>query len=330
MNREYQARLELFVDNVQAMKKHFKWHSGMMRRLAALLYTSEGVKIDGEAIRDSYDLIKKSTGLFSAFRGNIAVSIATLLSLADDRKRLLANVISVYDRMKEEKFRASDYLVMAAYQIAAQAESSQYARVVKRSKEFYDGMKAEHRLLTGRDDYIFAAMLGLSDVHTTAGIERMERLYGELKSKITSKNGLQTLTQVLVLGAEDTKITSRVLELRDAFRRSGMRMDKEYTVSSLGVLALLPTSIDMIVDQVIDVYEFLRKQKGFSRWSVTKQELLLFSSALVAFKNVQDAQNGILTATISTSITNIIIAQQTAIAVAAASSAAASSSSSSN
>lgn len=118
------------------------------------------------------------------------------------------------------------------------------------------------------------------------------------------------------------------MALRDTFRAQGIRLDKEYTLSSLGVLSLLPCNKEDIVTDVWETYEFLRTKKSFGNWSIGKQELLLLSSALVAFRSVEDVQTGVLTTMLSTNITNIIIAQQAALAGAAAASAAAAASSS--
>lgn len=325
MKEQYKNSLELFADNAQRIKKAFVWQNAMINRLAALLYTVENKIADDHAIRDSYELIKENTGLFSSFRGNSAISIAALLSLSTDKETQLANTLSVYDMMKNAKFRASDYLVVAAYQIAANTTSDQYLRTVERAKAFYDSMKTNHRFLTGQDDYIFAAMLGLSDIDVHSGVTSMEELYAVLKPEFLSGNSVQALTQVLVLGEEVSEAAMRVLALRDAFRSEGIRLDKEYTLSSLGVLSLLPGDRESIVSDVSETYEYLRTQKGFGNWSIAKQELLLLSAALVAFKFVDDVKGGILTTTLSTSITNIVIAQQTAIAAAAAASAAAAS-----
>jgi len=328
MKEQYPARLELFADNAQRIKKAFPWQNAMVNRLAALLYAVEDKVADDEAIRASYELIKESTGIFSQFRGTSVISIAALLSLSDEKETLLANTLAVYDLMKEAKFRASDYLVVAAYQIAANETSDQYQRTVERAKLFYDSMKAKHRFLTGQDDYIFSAMLGLSDIDVESGVDRMEQLYVTLKPEFMSGNSVQALTQVLVLGEEAPQAADRVLALRDSFRAQGIRLDKEYTLSSLGVLSLLPCNKEDIVTDVSETYEFLRTKKGFGNWSIGKQELLLLSSALVAFRSVEDVQNGVLTTMLSTNITNIIIAQQAALAGAAAASAAAAASSS--
>ncbi|MFF2912068.1 DUF4003 family protein [Paenibacillus sp. NPDC057934] len=330
MKEQYTAKLELFAENALKLKKAFAWQNVMVNRLAALLYTAENKIADDEAIRASYELIKENTGWFSAFRGNSIISIAALLSLSADQEKQLTNTLTVYELMKEDKFRASDYLVISAYQIAAHATSDQYPRTVERAKLFYGSMKAKHRFLTGQDDYIFAAMLGLSDIDVEKGIDRMEQLYAALKPEFRSGNSVQALTQVLILGGDAPEAAARVLTLRDDFRAHGLRLDKEYTLSSLGVLSLLPCNSEDIVTDVSETYEFLRTQKGLGNWSISKQELLLLSAALLAFKYVDDVRNGIITTMLSTSITNIVIAQQAAIAGATAASAAAVASSSSS
>jgi hypothetical protein len=158
----------------------------------------------------------------------------------------------------------------------------------------------------------------------------MEQLYRELKPEFSPGNSVQALTQVLVLGDDNPESSARVLALQEAFRKRSIRLDKTYTLSSLGVLSLLPVHQDTLVDQVQETFDWLRGQKGFGAWSITKQELLLFSSALVAVQHVENLRSGVLTTALSTSITNIIIAQQAAIASAAAASAAAAASSSSS
>lgn len=105
----------------------------------------------------------------------MAICIATLLSLSGSMEQQLSDTMEVYDRMKKSKFRSSDFLVMAAYQIAAGTDSAAYGTTIDRTKAFYDGMKENHRFYTGKDDYIFAAMLGLSDLDIETALKRMEQ-----------------------------------------------------------------------------------------------------------------------------------------------------------
>lgn len=329
MNAEYQSRLELYVSNVLAAKKGFVWKNTLIKRLAALLYAAENKAINIEAIRDCEARIKENTGLFSAFRGNSSLSAATLLSLSDNPDQLLANTLTVYGLMKEARFKSSDYLVVASCLTAAHTEPDRFALTVSRAKSFYEGMKSEHWFLTGPDDYIFAAMLGMSEIEVETGVARIEHLYDALKPDFHIGNSVQALAQVLVLGGEPTELATRVRALNDAFRAHGLKLDKQFTLSSLGTLSLLPQENDTIVREVQGTYDYLRTQQGFSKWSVTRQEMLLLSAALVAFESVDEIKKCVLTTAVSTSIVSIVIAQQTAIAVAAASSASAAASASS-
>lgn len=311
---ENKERLALFVDNADVMKRSFKWHHAMVNRLAALLYAVEDKAVDSTAIKDCLERIKRNTGMFSSFRGN--VGFAAQLSLSSNSDTLLANVLDVLEHMRKSKFRPSPYLSVAAYQIAAHAAVEQYEDVVTRAQSFYAAMKANHPFLTGQDDYSFTTMLALSDMDVEAGTARMEQYYAALKSELRIGNGLQALTQVLVLGDNDADPVARVLRLKDAFRSKGIKLDKSDTLSSLGVLALLPCDDGDVVDGVVQTSEWLRMQKGFGRWSVAEQELLLYSSALVAYQYVQQLSGIVPMTTLSTSLTNILIAQQAAITAA--------------
>lgn len=323
-----QNKLELFTDNARVIKKEFTWQNTLTKRLAALLYALEGRTVDCDAIRMCLDLIKQNTGAFSTFRGKMALCVAALLSLSPNPQEVFSETLKVYDLLKGVKLRASDYLVLAAYQIASQSDASDYWNVVTRTRSFYDGMKARHFFNTGQDDYIFTAMLGLTDLDAAAGVERIEQLYSRLKGEFWGKNSVQALAQVLVLGESDVSIANRVLVLRDTLRAQKIKLDKTYTLPVLGILAMLPVEIDTIVRDIGVVQVTLRAQKGFGSLSVTTQELLLYAASIVACEYAESVKDGVLTATLSTSITNIIIAQQAAMIAAISASATASAASS--
>jgi hypothetical protein len=323
MTEAMERRLGLFVEDAAIVKRGFKWQRLQMRQVAALLYTAEGKTVDTAAIRRSYELIKANTGLFSMFRGNTILALATLLSLNEAGEIRMSDTLRVYDLLKEARFWGSDYLVVAAWQIASNTDYGKYEAVVGKMRAYYDGMKGLHPLLTGSDDTIYAAMLGLSDVDAVAGVERMERLYRELKPEFHSGNGVQALSEVLVLGDQTAESIGRVRALRQSLRYKGLKMENPQTLPSLGILALLPGTAEEIVHDVAEAFWFLRAQKGFGAWSVTKQEVLLYAAALAAYERLGDVKNGLLTTALCTSITNIILAQQAAMITAISASSAA-------
>ncbi len=330
MKETTKTRLDLFTQNYQIIKGKFIWQNSLLKRLSALLYTADNKVIDCDAIRESYDLIKENTSAFSYFRGNTMITIATLLSLKEDKKNVLNNTMAVYDLMKDYKFRSSDYLVIAAYQIAANTTSDNYLAVVRRARAFYDGMKNNHYLLTNQNDYIYCAMLAMSNIDIPSSLEQMEQFYRTFKPIFYTGNGVQALSHVLILGEDYKELESRVLSLRDLFRQNNIKLDKENTLPSLGILALLPNKKDELVYSVQEVFQYLRSQKGFGSWSIASQELLLLSLSLITYGCMDEINSNIITTTLSTSLTNIILAQQASMAAAVAASSAAASASSSS
>lgn len=330
MNDALQTSINLFVSNTQEARNCFTWQDSLTKRLMALLYMAEHKKLDAESIKDCHKLLKMNTGTFSMFRGNSAYSIAAMLSLKPDKEKLFQNVLQVYDRMKEAKFKSSDYLTIAALLVASGTDNENYSNVIYRAKEFYDGMKSNHMFITGGNDYIFSAMLGLSDIDPKTGTINLEELYQSLKPEFGGGDGLQMLTQILLLGGFTKESLNHIVDLSKAFKDEGIRLDRRDTISSLGILSLLPANKNDIVCNVKETYDYLREEKGFGVLSISKQELLVFSTALTSFFLLDEAKSSIITGALSNTITNIILAQQAAMAAIAASSAAAATASSSS
>jgi len=101
MNGHLRLKADLLASNMQMLKGKFVWQSILLKRLAALLYAARGSRINMRALQESYDLIKEDTSWTSYFRGNSMISVATLLSLHENRRRQLANTLDVYERMKK-------------------------------------------------------------------------------------------------------------------------------------------------------------------------------------------------------------------------------------
>ncbi|MGI6298274.1 MAG: DUF4003 family protein [Saccharofermentanales bacterium] len=116
------------------------------------------------------------------------------------------------------------------------------------------------------------------------GLQLIEDLYLELKPDFWRKNSFHGLAQVLALAGNVPELPARVESLRQAFREVNLRLDRENTMTTLGVLALLPQEPAEIVSAVQSACEYLRQHKRFGSWSVGKQELLLYAASLVCLR----------------------------------------------
>lgn len=311
-------KLDLFVNNTQSLRRKFIGHGGQAKRLAALIYTLEGKQMNADAVNDSFDVIKQNTRVFSMFRGISYLAIATKLSLSGNHEAVFNDTLEISKKLKSAKFRSSDYLAVAAYLIAINTTSSNYDRVIDRSRAFYDGMKKNGWFRTGQDDYIFSIMLGLSDIEPEIGIGRIQELYEKLKSefKWAGAASIQALCQMLTLGGKTDEALQHLLCIRNTLRSNKIKLDRAFTLPSLGALSLLEIDGEVLANDLLEAQRYLRKQKGFGSFSISNQELLLFSSAIMTSAYGDELKSGVVAAT-STSFINMIIAQQIAMMIAA-------------
>lgn len=309
MKVDVKENLDLFVENNQILKEEFKWEEDLVTRLAAFFYAQENRKADGNAIRKCYDLIKSNTGIFSIFRDN-NITLATLMSLTDDPEEMFRNVKKAYNTLKDAKFSTSDYLVVVAYQIASNVSPENYSDVTKRAKAFYDGMKVRHRFLTDEEDYILAVMLGLSDIDVDTGSANIEKLFDCLRSEFKfDKDSIQTLSHILILANKSSEGAQRVIDIQAELEKQKIHFDKTYSLSLLGLLSLLPDDVGKLVQEVSEVQSYLQEQKGFKGISISRDELFLFSVAIVLTYYCESINSELVASLLSAGIIDIIITE---------------------
>jgi len=328
MQVQLQQTLTLLTENTQALKKEFRGHDALDKRMAALVYALADRPMDVGAMREQRARLKEKTGAFSSFR---MAYVTALLALNGDCD-ILADALDVYALLKKSKLQASEFSVMAACHIAAHGlraghhgatthkSHGEYPKIVAQTRAFYDAMKVEHRFLTGAHDYIFAAMMGISGIPVPETVARMEVLFGQLKPEIRSRGGVRTLAQVLVLAGAADQALPRVIPLRNALRARRIKMESPYNLPMLGVLAGLPVEPEALAAELQEAQAFLRAQKDFGKLYIDTQPLLLFCAAVVASTHANDLPGEALTAAVVTGILNTMAAQQAALMAAVAAS----------
>jgi hypothetical protein len=303
----------------------------MMHCLGALLYTDAGKSADVEAIKNAKEIIKENTGLFSSFKETTFFALSVLLSLDADPQGLFERSFKIFGELKTAGFYGSPYLTLAAFSIAKRPDITDTEPVVRLAKEFYDAMKKKHRFLTSADDYGYAAMLALTGRLVEPAINEMETCYEVLKKEFGSGNALQSLTHVLTLGEEAADIKcSRAVKIYDKLAEKGCKPSRYEELASLGILVLISSDVDKITEEIKNAYEVLLEKKGFGKWSLGKHERIMYAAALVTSEYMEGIGKDSAQLALANSMTNIVIAQQTAMIIAATSAAGAVAASSSS
>lgn len=330
MNTEVKAKVDLMVDNYYELKKGFKWESNLAKHFGALVHSINGKKVDVSIIEKIVKYIKSKTGTFSNYRGTNGFILSNLLSFEEDYETFFNNMLEVNKKMRDKKFKSSAYLPLAAYTITKEVSSEEWDYRIDRMRDFYNYMKENHFWLTSSDDYVFAAVLAISDLEAEKASKDIEKCYRYLNEDGFHKgNDLQTLSHILAIGEESAEVKcKKTVEIYKGLK--GKKLKLAYNgLASLGVLALVASDIDKIIDEIKEVYDYIYEKKGYGTWSIDKSMRTMLAATLVADSYVENIKKGVVQVALGNSINAIIIAQQQAmIAAACAASAAASSSSS--
>lgn len=330
MNIDLKTKVNLMADNYYELKKGFKWEANLGKHFGALVHAINDKRVDTNTLEKISKYIKSQTGTFSNYRGTNGFILSNLLYLEDDYEMFFNNMLKVSKKMKEKKFKNSAYSPLAAYTITKEVSSEEWDYRIDKMRDFYNYMKQNHFWLTSSDDYVLAAVLAASDLDVEKTSKDFEKCYRYLNDKAFRKsNGLQTLSHILAIGEESVEIKcKKTIEIYEGLKEQNLKLAYS-ALASLGVLALVTSDTEKIVNEVIEVYYYINRQKGYGAWSIDKSMRTMLAASLVADAYVEKIKKGVVQIALGNSINAIIIAQQQAmIAAACAASAAAATASS--
>lgn len=322
---------EKFIENRDTIKSSFGWESSYLYPVCAAIFMDKRATVTVEQMRRCGDILKSHTGIFSNFRANGKLAMIAMLAASDDPEDRLEKLLQVYDALKEH-FWSSEYLPLASMIIADMVKPEDYGMVTARTRRIYDLMKKEHPFLTSSEDSVFAALLALSELSDEQIVYETERCYDLLKPEFFSGNAVQSLSHVLALGdgsAEEKY--HKTMELFNCLKARRYNYGTGNELATLGVLALLPVDLSQVVDDLVEVDDFLSGQKGYGLFGPGRKQRLMHAAMIVTSDYIGQEDNLAMSSAAIGGTISLIAAQQAAMCAAiAASTAAAASANSSN
>lgn len=282
MNELLVKNIDLLVENYGLIKKEFLFEDMHMKRFVAMHYTLSNKKIDVDSLKNTLEFLKDETRIGSVFRSTTKFYISALLNESDTQDLLLENCVNIYSLLKDAGFDRSSHLALCAYQIAKDSNPLEYANVVERFKEIYEGLKYFHKIIIGDDDLICCTLLALSNKQVGDIVSNVELLYRSLKDEYSSSNGCLLLAQILVLLDKGPTDVKALVDLSTELKSAGIKIERANTLSTLGLLSVIPVAELELVHELANAKKYLKSQKGFSALSVTNDELTICLTSLVA------------------------------------------------
>lgn len=323
MKSVYISRVENMIQNYELLKKEFKWDGDLSKHFVALTYASKESQLDVLKIKALKDYIKKETGAFSPFRGQMLFALCGLICASTSApEKYFDGMLANQKIMKSVGFKNSTYLPTALYTLSTVYEGTDVLGFGERAMDVYKEMKQNHPFLTSGDDYALAILLA----STSHSPDLLEQYYSALNSEgFTKTNGLQMLSHIMSFNSGDVKSSvTKCKRIYDALKENKLKVYADY-YPAIGLVSLLEDEDDQIITDLIEVASYLRNQKKY-KW-LGKGMNILMASALITSEYIKDNEGDIVSTAVSVSIQAIISAQQAAmIAAMTASTAAASAS----
>ena len=323
MNSEFTRKLELLASNKKAIDKGFYFEMGISQVVAGLLFASAGKEADIEKMKDARAILKKKAGMFSAFRDATELVVLARMALEADMERYINDLIDVFNVIKKGKVFEDSYMVLTAMIIVDRDRKADAESIKETTDEIMNRMSKLHPILTSSEDLALAALLAMSGRSVDAVIDDMEVCYQYTKKELKVKaenNSIQALSQILAVTEGDMKAKcDKVAELFAAFKENGSKFGTYLEFPALGTLLDVQVPTDVLVPEIIEAADFLKKSKGFGGLSMDKKTRLMFA-ALIASQVYSDGSDAatygaINNAVITSSAIAMAIAEEVAIMV---------------
>ena len=273
---------ERFITNRLIIRQVLKAESSYLYPVCANIFCAGGRDADHERLTACKKLLKEKTGVFSNFRGNLRAPVVCMLAAGTHPEVRMDRALENY-KMLRGRFRASQYLALAAFLLTDLGAAGSHPEAIDRSRVIYNLMKARHPLLTASEDSVFAVFLAFSEKSDDELIEDMEECFGRLKRFFPSSNCLQSVSHVLCLGyGRPEEKVERLCLLYDAIKERGGKYGKYYELSTLAALSLLEGPVAEIAADVMEVDAFLAKQKGYGGLGLDRKTRLMHAAMLVS------------------------------------------------
>ena len=304
----------LLIENKKRIKDVYGWESGLIHLACAGIYVSKRKEVDVAVLYRCKQLLKDRVGVFSNFRSTAQPMIASILATSKNPEQALEDGLSIYQLLKKE-FWSSTYLPIAAMIIGQMAQKDQFEAIAVRTRRIYDRLKQEHPFLTNSQDSANCALLALSEKTDDELIHDMEYCYKYFKSSFFSSDAVQSLSHVLAMtpGNNENKC-QRTSELFYKLKAEGHKYGTTYELPTLGVLAMCEEPMHKLIQETVEVNDWIANQKGFGFFSTITAKQRLMYAGIVAMSEYldQDAMNSVAV----NSTVSLIVAQEVAMCAA--------------
>ncbi len=281
-------RTEQFIENRKRIERAFRMSTPQVHCLCALLLGLDDRDADLDSIRRGKHILKKNTGIFSAFRGLGMAPAAIKIGEHEDGGQRLSYAKDNLRKLRAAGFAPTDYLCPAAFLMAKAHDRAD--AVAKEAREQYLEMRHAHRILTGGEDVMFAVLFAMYGAEKDVLYPRADTAMDLLARRFRRTNAAQMASFAIAMSDQPADLLAlRTERLYDAVRETGIKNREMLDLPILAFLAALDVNETETAETIAEIAAYLREQKGFSAVKVGRSQRLVYAAAIAAIGALADA-----------------------------------------
>ena len=281
MTEDAVVKCKLLVRNREVLKNEFHWESTNMIPLCAYLFSQQQTKVDAVRMKECKRLIKRNAGIFTKVKGDDIYPLASMLTLENNVDKALDKGIGIYQELCKQ-YKPSLWLTMVAFILAEQ--SCQLDQTIARAIELEQ--EAQGTIQVGDKERGIFLVLALSSKTEEQLLKEFDVIYQLLAESKLEEDAKKLLTVVLVLG--DGTPESKVHNLEETnlkLKEHQLKIGNGIETAALGLAATSENEIPVLIEQAVEVNEYLKGKKGFDSLQLSTHERLMYAIMLPTEKN---------------------------------------------
>ncbi len=308
MNTVLEEKCKLFVENREELESFFKLELTTNISVGSIIYTQKNKKIDIERIKESYEILKRNQNALSDYRTVLAIPLITKMSLSENPEEYLNRVIETSNKIKSihKGIGANIENTISAMILEETSNNENQEELIERAKNIFNLIKKEHPILTDGEDRTDAIVLAMSKKSDEKLIEDMETCYKILlNEKIGFRGSLQALSHILALSEKSPEEKcNKIIDINKILKQNKIKIafETEHALEIMGLFVDLDIDNEKIVEQIIEIFEYIKKEKGMGKFSISNAERFIYSAAIFLNSLEEIKTNSILNTQIITEL----------------------------
>ena len=290
MKVQIDEKLNLLKNDYIEASIFFGADINVLNYFVALGSAIRNLGVNGVRIREVRDYIKENTGLLSKLRSHNLSMLSLYLAFEYDYKESFEEVRKGIDKLKEKDIKDCYYAPIMSYEILKNTNAENREVIFERTRQLCEEIKNNHKILGSGNDYVYASVLACSDVEVDKIIDRIEHIYNRLKDmKYSKRDGLLLSSCILALSDDSESRIKLLNKMVFELEKNDIKIKIEI-LPYIVIMALITNEASDICNDVIEVYEELKKSKGF-KLGLKKNLKIILSCILVSSVYAEEKNN---------------------------------------